>query len=171
MLREGVQPQAGRWADLGSGQGAFTLALAELISSKGEIFSVDKNASALRVQEGMMRKRFPDVRAHYLVKDFTAPLDIPPLDGIVIANALHFVRNKIPVIKHLQSFLKSNGRFLLVEYNTDRGNRWVPHPISYPTWEKLASQVGFTDTRKIAARSSRFLGEIYTALSQTPFED
>jgi hypothetical protein len=113
----------------------------------------------------MMRKRFPNVRVHYMVDDFTAPLDLPPLNGLVIANALHFVKNKISVIEHLGSFLKTGGRFLLVEYNTDRSNRWVPHPISYTNWEKLASQAGLANTSLIAARPSRFLGEIYAALS------
>ncbi|MGD2158721.1 MAG: methyltransferase domain-containing protein [Anaerolineales bacterium] len=168
LLREGVQNRGGKWADFGSGRGAFTLALAELLNPQGEIYSVDKNASALRTQKRIMLQHFPDTRVHYLSADFTKPLAIPPLDGIVIANALHFIKNKIPVVKHLQTFLKKDGCFIIVEYNTDRGNMWVPYPVSYNSWEKLASQTGFASTRKIAARPSSFLGEIYAALSHTP---
>ncbi len=44
LLRKGILEPGGVWADLGSGAGAFTLALADLIGSTGEIYSVDKDA-------------------------------------------------------------------------------------------------------------------------------
>ena len=41
-LLRGALPQAGgTWADLGSGTGAFTLALAELVGPHGTVYSVD----------------------------------------------------------------------------------------------------------------------------------
>src|SRR2546429_6759090 len=59
LLRKGILEPGGVWADLGSGAGAFTLALADLIGSTGEIYSVDKDAAVLRQQERAMRTRFP----------------------------------------------------------------------------------------------------------------
>ena len=47
----------------------------------------------------------------------------------------------------MRGYLKPGGRFILVEYNVDSGNTWVPYPLSYPTWEKLAVEVGFRATR------------------------
>jgi ubiquinone/menaquinone biosynthesis C-methylase UbiE len=41
LLRAGVPGPGGVWADLGSGAGAFTLALADLIGPTGQIYSVD----------------------------------------------------------------------------------------------------------------------------------
>ena len=32
---------------------------------------------------------------------------------------------------------------VLVEYDADRGNPWVPHPLSYPSWERLSLETGF----------------------------
>jgi SAM-dependent methyltransferase len=84
----------------------------------------------------------------------------------VMANALHFFRDKQAVIRHVRSFLKPDGRFILVEYNVDRGNLWVPYPLSYPTWEKLASQCGFVHTRLLQKVPSSFLKEFYSALSR-----
>ena len=43
LVRNGVSP--GDWADLGSGEGAFTLALAELLASAGRIYSIDKGVA------------------------------------------------------------------------------------------------------------------------------
>lgn len=112
-----------------------------------------------------MRARFPEVTVHYLVADFARPLELPPLDGLVIANALHFLRHKDKPVALLRSYLRPGGRFLLVEYNSDRGNPWVPHPLSFGTWTGLARKAGFERTELLATVPSRFLGEIYAAAS------
>jgi ubiquinone/menaquinone biosynthesis C-methylase UbiE len=165
FLRKGIPTTGGTWADLGSGTGAFTLALADLIGPTGHIYSVDKDRDALRQQERAMRSRFPETMVSYLVADISQRLDLPPLDGIVMANSLHFLRDKHTVLQLVRSYLRPNGRLLLVEYNTDRGNWWVPYPLSYTTWEKLARENGFTGTQLLVTRSSRVLNEMYSALS------
>ncbi len=129
LLRSGIPVAGGIWADFGSGQGAFTLALAELIGQSGTIYSVDKDRGALRRQEQAGKNRFPGLTAYYIKADFTKPLDLPLLDGLVIANALHFLQYKDKAIQLLANYLRPGGRFLMVEYNTDRGNTWVPHPL------------------------------------------
>jgi len=169
LLRDGVSAPDGIWADFGSGSGAFTLALAELLGSGGKIYSVDKDRGMLRTQEQAMQSRFPQTTIHYLPANFTRPLadKLPLLDGLVIANALHFQRygTQRQVVELLKSYLRPGGRFIIVEYNVDRGNLWVPHPLSYQTWEKLAGESGFTHTQLLAMRPSRFLQAIYSAVS------
>ena len=112
-----------------------------------------------------MRAQFPQVEATYLHADYTRPLDLPILDGIVMANSLHFQRDKAPVLALVRSCLRPEGHLVLVEYNQDRGNTWVPYPLSFKTWQKLARESGFGRTRLLATRPSRFMGEIYAALS------
>ncbi len=165
LLRNGITKAGGVWADFGSGRGAFTLALAELVGPTGEIYSIDKDRGALRQQEKSMTARFPDVAAHYIKADFTKSLELPALDGLVIANALHYLHHKDKTIQLLKGYLRLGGRFLVVEYNTDRGNTWVPHPFSYDSWRSLASRNGFTHTELLFTVPSRFLGQIYSAAS------
>jgi ubiquinone/menaquinone biosynthesis C-methylase UbiE len=165
LLRKGIPGPGGVWADLGSGTGAFTLALADLIGPTGHIYSVDRDRNALREQERAMRASFPAVHVEYLLADFTQQLDLSPLDGIIMANSFHFIRKKEPVLQLLCSYLRPGGRLILVEYNVDRGNPWVPYPLSYPTWENLARQNGFTNVQLLEKKPSRFLGEIYSAVS------
>ncbi|HMM41220.1 MAG TPA: methyltransferase domain-containing protein [Thermomicrobiales bacterium] len=167
LIRAGVEP-GGAWADLGSGTGAFTLALAELLGPAGIIYSIDRDRASLREQQRRMRERFPATEIYYQVADFTAPLDLPPLDGIVLANSLHFQPDAGAVVARLRDLLRPAGRLVVVEYDTDRGNRWVPYPVSYSTWQTVAVRAGYTDTRLLASRPSRFLGAIYAALSVWP---
>ena len=164
LLRDGISGP-GVWADLGSGRGAFTLALAELLGPAGRIYSIDKDRGALRQQEQTMQAQFPRLAVEYLPADFTRRLDLPPLDGVVMANSLHFQRDKQSLVQLVRSYLRPGGRLILVEYNTDRGNFAVPYPLSYATWETLARQTGFAETRLLMMRPSRFLGSIYSALS------
>jgi SAM-dependent methyltransferase len=165
LLREGISEISGVWAEFGSGSGAFTLALAELLGPGAQIYSVDKKKSALRRQEMEMSKRFPGTYLQTITADYTRLLDLPPLDGLLMANALHFQRRKDAVLQLIHRYLRPGGRLLLVEYNVDQGNFWVPYPFSYPTWEKLAERNGFTNTRLLARRPSSFLREIYSAVT------
>ena len=165
LLQKGMPEKGGIWADLGSGTGAFTLALADLIGPTGQIYTIDKDKRALQEQENAMRTNFPTATVEYRNEDFTRRLDLPKLDGIIMANSLHFVRHKDPVLRLIRSYLRPGGRFILVEYNSDRGNMWVPYPLAYRTWENLARQNGFAETQLLSTVPSRYLGEIFTALS------
>jgi ubiquinone/menaquinone biosynthesis C-methylase UbiE len=167
LLQEGVL-SGETWADLGSGRGAFTLALAELIGPSGLIYSIDRNLGSLRAQESEMSRRYPLVSVHFMQADFTSRIGLQALDGVVMANSLHFHRHKEPILKKVIDTLKPGGRFILVEYNTDKGNAWVPHPIAYPQWEILSGRVGLVETRLLARVPSSFLREIYSALSINP---
>ncbi len=172
LLRPGVPAAARVWADFGAGQGAFTLALADLLGPGGVVYAVDRDAGALRSLAREAARRFPGVTLHTLTVDFTRPLppELPPLDGAVMANALHFVPDagKLAVVRRLAGRLKPGGRLLLVEYNAERGNMWVPHPLTYARWEALAAQAGLAHTRLLATRPSSFLKEFFAAESVVP---
>jgi SAM-dependent methyltransferase len=167
LLRGGVPNPGGVWADFGSGQGAYTLALAELIGPGSTLYSIDRDAGVLAAQAKQMASKFPDVQLHQITADFTLPLQpaLPPLDGLVMANALHVVpqHEKAAVVKLLKSYLKPGGRWLLVDYNVDHGNAWVPYPLAYATWEALARECGFEQMRLVATHPDNFLKEVYSA--------
>jgi SAM-dependent methyltransferase len=152
---------------MGAGDGAFTLALADLLGPGATIHTIDRDGAALARGTAEVARRFPGVIIRPQATDFTHPLDLPPLDGLVMANALHFVRDgdKAALVRRLATYLKPGSRFLLVEYNVDRGNVWVPHPLSYDTWAALAARAGLSDVTLIGRRPSRFLSEIYSAVA------
>jgi SAM-dependent methyltransferase len=165
LLRGGVTGSGGSWADLGSGEGAFTLALADLLGPGAHITAVDRHGSSTGGLAAEMGRRFPATTIDVVTADFTRPLPLSALDGVVMANSLHFVRDKLPVVESVRSMLRPGGSLILIEYGADRGNPWVPHPISYPRWEQLAAQAGLVNTRMLHSVPSRFLGSMYSAVS------
>jgi len=167
LLRPADLQPGGLWADFGAGAGAFTLALRELIGSSATIYAVDKDHASLNVLERAHCARFGDLNnLHLIPADFMRVLDLPPLDGILMANALHFFKDKLKVSTHVHSSLKQNGTLLLVEYNVDSGNPWVPYPLSFKTYQAIALQAGFTEPRLLATVPSRFLREFYSAMTR-----
>jgi len=154
------------FADLGAGSGAFTLALREVLGANATIYAVDKDKSALRELENSFASRFNSTSNLSVINaDFSKPLSLPPLDGILMANSLHFFKDKIKVLKHVKTFLKPNGKLIMIEYNVDKGNLWVPYPFSFTTFETMCKESGFDQAKLLATHSSSFLNGFYSALT------
>jgi ubiquinone/menaquinone biosynthesis C-methylase UbiE len=159
LIEKGVTgkfPQ--RWADLGCGNGVFTFALANLLPPESYITAIDKN-----------QQHLPDfsnnIRIDFQKADFVnEPIAISALDGILMANSLHFVADKSKLIKQLENAFTSSPRFLIVEYDTITANPWVPYPISFQGLDHEFNQLGYK-THKLAEMPSRFGGVIYSALA------
>ncbi|MBN1966742.1 MAG: class I SAM-dependent methyltransferase [Anaerolineae bacterium] len=172
LLRKGI-PNAGdgspapTWADFGAGWGAFTLALADLLGPGATVHAIDRDHRALARLENALTARFPETVLYLHAADFTRPLNLPPLDGLVMANALHFIpyAEQAAVVRRLRDTLKPGAPFLLVEYDTTRAVPWVPYPLAYPAWTALAARCGCTHTEQIHLRASRNMGSIYAARS------
>ncbi|MEP6751992.1 MAG: class I SAM-dependent methyltransferase [Candidatus Dormiibacterota bacterium] len=165
LLREGVTAKGGQWVDLGAGEGAFTFALADLVGPGADITAVDRDPSSLkRLAAAAERGRVIQT----LAADFTRPLKFFGLDGVVMANSLHFVRDKAPVLASVLEMLRPGGAFIVIEYETDRGNPWVPHPFSFATWERMAVAAGFEPPTLLHRHPSRHFGSMYSASSLRP---
>jgi SAM-dependent methyltransferase len=169
LLRAAVAP-GGTWADIGAGNGAFTLALADLLGPGGRIVAVDRDGGALRENSSVLATRFPAVALETVLGDMTGPLALPELDGLVAANSLHFVSRdrQVTVVRGLAAHLRPGGAFVVVEYDADHGNPWVPHPFNHESWMHIAEAAGLTRARLLGRVPSRFLGAIYSSVSTRP---
>jgi ubiquinone/menaquinone biosynthesis C-methylase UbiE len=168
LLREGVEGSGPLWADFGSGDGAFTLALADILGPEGMIYSLDRKAGALRDQEREMRRRFPRTPVHYLIADYREPLELPAFDGIVMANTLHYQTGdeRQATLGLIRGYLRPSGRLVIVEYDREESTFWLPHPLPWRLWQQTAPRAGFVNTRKLDTRPSRHAGGFYSAVSE-----
>jgi trans-aconitate methyltransferase len=159
LIQHSIPDQKTVWADLGCGEGLFTNALSQLLAAQSLIYAVDKNKHALKnvsVKSG--------IRLEKLAMDFiNDDLQLNHLSGILMANAFHFVKDKNAFIHKVLTYLDLNGYFILVEYDTDVANAWVPYPISFTNLKKLFVQYNFA-TEKLGEIPSRFRGNIYSAI-------
>jgi ubiquinone/menaquinone biosynthesis C-methylase UbiE len=141
------------WADLGCGDGTFTVALAALVGSGSTIHVIDRDRAAL--------KRIPPapngVRITTHHADFTDhPWPFADLDGILMANSLHYVEDQAAFIRRCDDYMKSRGRFLIVEYDTNEASRWVPHPVSRNRLAVLFGSAGYPFVTFLGSRPSAY---------------
>jgi trans-aconitate methyltransferase len=168
LLEPAVAGAGGVWADLGCGEGVFTMLLTTLLPPDSAIYAVDKKPDVLQVLRRTLTEQQVETAVQTLWADFTQPLELPPLDGLLLANSLHFVNPKLPVLARLVERLKPGGRLIIIEYNTRRGNSAAPYPLADRDFLTLAAKIGLQAPQIVAREPSTFLGEMYTGLAFAP---
>lgn len=150
-----------RWADLGCGEGTFTLALATLLPPGSVIHAMDRNRSALRA----VPSSYAGTSIVTHAGDFTKPpWPFDQLDGVLMANSLHYVADPRTWLRDAEGAL-SRRRFLVVEYDTDQANLWVPYPLSRHALMRLFGEAGYRRVDILASRPSLYRrAPLYAAL-------
>lgn len=149
-FQEPEQPAV--WADLGCGSGLFTHALSNCLIPGSTIYAVDKKNP---LKSGITENGIEIIA---LQSDFEKDdMNMKKLDGILLANSLHYVKDKLLLIGRLKRYLKGSPRFLIVEYDTDTPIRqWVPYPVSFSALKGLFKKAGFSTCCKLGERPSLF---------------
>lgn len=152
-----IRPQ--HWADLGCGSGTFTYALARLLPPESTITAVDSHPQRLQNNKGNQ------VSIQFRQSDINvASFHLPKVDGILMANSLHYIADKESLLKRLEQFFDLAKQFLIVEYESDTPNRWVPFPITFKNLSRLFDNLGYIEITKVNERLSAFGGTMYAAL-------
>jgi ubiquinone/menaquinone biosynthesis C-methylase UbiE len=170
LLIPRIIEKGGVWADFGCGEGIFTAVLYEQIGPSGQIYAVDKNRSVLNRLKQNFHETYPEAKIHILHANFIEPLSLPALDGFILANALHFIKDerKVQVLGNLVKKLKSGGKIIVVEYNSNHGNFAVPFPISEDRFIELAITLNLHRPQIVKKVPSSFMGEMYTGIATAP---
>ncbi|WP_436488829.1 class I SAM-dependent methyltransferase [Chitinophaga sp. ARDCPP14] len=154
------------WADLGCGSGLFTYALANLLETGSTIYAWDKTPPSLSSQPNPRHVTIQPGQLDFLKDD----LPLSGLDGILMANSLHYVPGKPAFIDKISAHLQEDGVFLIVEYETAKANPWVPYPVPFQTLKALFHRAGFTVAVKLNERPSLYgSGHMYAAMFRRIF--
>ncbi|MEM6804055.1 MAG: methyltransferase domain-containing protein [Bacteroidota bacterium] len=156
-LRDG---KVQRWIDLGAGQGTFTEALAHFLPAESEILAIDQSHTSLQkikpaIGTVQIRKQQGDF--------FEPPKGLSSIDGLLMANAFHYVKDKAAFIRMWEEVLAEEASFLIIEYDTQRSNDWVPYPIRPKALQELFYTMGYTSFKKLGETPSLYHNMIYAA--------
>ncbi len=158
-------PEQAIWADLGCGSGLFTFALAHLLPAGSTIYAIDRDPALLQPHSNPRCQQIIPRQLDFIEQK----LDLSGLHGILMANSLHYVADQPALLQKLKKCLAPEGYFLIVEYDTDLSNPWVPHPIRYLGLERLFRQAGFTVVQKLREMPSLYgRANLYAALAHQP---
>jgi ubiquinone/menaquinone biosynthesis C-methylase UbiE len=166
LIAGAIPGPGGTWADLGAGNGTFTRALARLLGPNGRVYAVDRDVKAFESLRRSSAKGTSSIVP--VLADLTRPFELPGLDGtlldgMLIANTLHFVRDADAVLARLVAWVRPGGRVVLIEYDRRAASRWVPYPIPIAQLPALARSAGLSAPAIIATRPSAFGGTLYVA--------
>ncbi len=143
-------------ADLGSGSGHYSLALARAVGDKGKVYSID-------IQKDLLAKLKNEANQTGLFNIEVIWGDVEKiggsrvksefLDGAVVSNLLFQVTDKETLIKEAYRLLKKDGRIMVIDWSDSFGGLG-PHREAVITKEKareLFEQSGFVFDREIQA--------------------
>ncbi len=156
------------WADLGCGSGIFTQALAALLPPKSTIYAIDQSQQEIP-QPIDKTVKIEFVQANFERDDWY--LEGEKLEGVMMANALHYVADKVGFLKRLLRHCSEEVLFIVVEYDHMNANPWVPYPIDFEHLQRLFEQVGFGEVVKLGERRSIYGGgKMYACAAMGNFE-
>ena len=150
-----------RWADLGCGSGLFTRALATLLQPGSTLYAIDRQL-AMRFPTTANHVSIQPIKADFVKQD----LPIRDLDGILMANSLHYVKDKSTLVRNIRTAnLRRQHALLIIEYDTDRPTPiWVPYPLSFMSLQTLFHADGYSTIIRLADRPSVYnRNAIYSA--------
>jgi ubiquinone/menaquinone biosynthesis C-methylase UbiE len=155
----------GIWVDAASGDGVFAETLIEQSPSTITVIGLDLRLSAAqRFRNAVCRVVNNGVA---LQADLSSPLPVRSVDGILVANGLHFFQEKqqAEILRNFARALKDGGSLIIVEYNTARPTAAVPFPIPIQSMDRLLITSGFEHVQNTSRVRSSYLGEMYAVLT------
>ena len=115
-LLDAMAIERGDWvADVGSGDGDYTLPMAERVGSSGRVFAVDVDPDKLdELNDRLRDSEIEHVTSVYSVED-NPMLPTNAFDAVLVRNAYHHFTAHERMLRHIKAALKSDGRLVIQE--------------------------------------------------------
>jgi len=120
VLEEIGVVQGMRVADVGAGDGYFTLRLAEAVGASGDVFASDIDADALHVLEE--KRNSAGVRNVHIIQGTEDDPLLPDsfIDLVLIVNTIHLVDNPPVFLENVRRSLKPGGTVVFVQWSAEK---------------------------------------------------
>jgi ubiquinone/menaquinone biosynthesis C-methylase UbiE len=144
-------------ADVGAGEGAFTIPIARAVAPNGRAVAVDISESALdKLRDRAGREDVKNV--DIVIGGIDDPhLPIDQFDAVLIHNAYHEMTEHEAMLRHVRAALKQGGRFVIVEpmHESSRGltrdKQVAQHDIAIEIVDEELRAAGFEVVERDAA--------------------
>ena len=144
-------------ADVGAGDGAFTIPIARAVAPNGRAVAVDISESTLnKLRDRAGREDVKNV--DIVVGGIDDPhLPVDQFDAVLIHNAYHEMTEHEAMLRHVRAALKRDGRFVVVEpmHDSSRGltreKQVAQHDIAIEIVDEELRAAGFQVVERDAA--------------------
>ena len=158
ILIGAMDVEQGDWvADVGSGEGEYTLQMAKAVGDSGRAFAVDINEHDLEdLNEVIEDRGVENITTIFSI--YTNPM-LPrrTIDAVLIRNAYHEFTAHESMLRHIRAALKPGGRLVMAEYigvdviDDDRDTQVDDHELAMRYARKELKQAGFEIAREVEA--------------------
>lgn len=154
LVRELYLKPGDRVADLGSGTGAYTIALAREVGDIGTVYAVDVHRDMLHTLAGTLeRQKLMNVEMLWADIEKGIPVDAYSLDAVVMSNVFYQLDDIDAALSHVAKILKPEGALLVVDWTHSHGGIG-PHPsrvVAEERAEQLVRNHGFRIEKRLPA--------------------
>ncbi|MDJ0977833.1 MAG: class I SAM-dependent methyltransferase [Erythrobacter sp.] len=156
MDRAGITPGM-TVADIGAGEGYYTVRLAERVGEAGRVLAQDIDPEALdRLGTRIERERLENISIK-LGKADDPQLPIDSFDRIFLVHMYHEVSEPYAFLWRMWPALAQGGEIIVVEAERPIGQRGIPHALLFCEFEAVGYHLlEFTEKPDIEAYFARF---------------
>lgn len=143
-----------RVADIGCGNGVFTIELSHAVADIGQVFAVDVHREGLQTLASTLEKRdIQNVEMIWADVERGIPIDAYSLDAVVVSNVLFQLHDIDAMLSHVSKLLKPEGQLLVVEWSDSHGGIGPhgDHVIKEQKAEQLVQKHGFRVLKRLPA--------------------
>jgi len=135
----GVHPGS-RVADIGCGEGYFTVRLARRVAPQGAVYAVDIDEDAL----GKLRRRVQqeELRNVEIIRGIKDDPLLPPgaLDAVLIVNAYHEMTEYNAMLRHIRAVLKPGGLLAIIDAPGNEADSRAEHQRKHTISRKMVRE-------------------------------
>lgn len=176
-LFEAMNLKEGNWAaDVGGGDGDYTVRMSPIVKDSGHIFLVDIDHDKLEeLHEELEEREINNVTPVYSVPG-NPMLPASSLDAILVRNAYHEFRNYMSMLQHMKQALKPGGRLVMAEpieedlIDASREEQADDHDIAMHYALEDLKEAGFRIVKKVDHFTSNSHQRYWMVIAERPMQ-